>query len=221
MNFGGADELLSLAQAFADAANARPAMRPSRLAVSWGSLFLLTRPASNSANQARNLASLAGGSRRIASSISSTVMTTGNSTPALQLEEAVAGDSTLPNKHCYRGQKPRGWAGRIRAQKCVLDRAPLHGQDLLPLVSGHSVTFQSSPTVLADTPTSRSTSTRILSGKPPRAMWSVLYLGVADRSYTFVSPTLGSGNFTHSDSAWIGRVGLNVKLGFDPAIPTY
>src|SRR5215475_11402238 len=52
-------------------------MRPSRLAVSWGSLFLLTRPASNSANQARNLASSAGGSRRIASSISSTVIAAG------------------------------------------------------------------------------------------------------------------------------------------------
>jgi outer membrane immunogenic protein len=49
----------------------------------------------------------------------------------------------------------------------------------------------------------------------------VLYVGVADRTYTFVSPTLGPGNLTHSDSAWIGRVGLNVKLGFDPALPTY
>jgi outer membrane immunogenic protein len=49
----------------------------------------------------------------------------------------------------------------------------------------------------------------------------VLYVGVADRTYTFVSPTLGLGNFTHSDSMWIARVGLNVKLGFDPAIPTY
>jgi outer membrane immunogenic protein len=49
----------------------------------------------------------------------------------------------------------------------------------------------------------------------------VLYVGVADRTHTFVSPTLGPGNFMHSDSAWIGRVGLNVKLGFDPAIPTY
>src|SRR5262249_60099695 len=52
-------------------------MRPSRLAVSSGSLLLLTRPASNAANQARNLASSAGGSRRIASSISSTVMAAG------------------------------------------------------------------------------------------------------------------------------------------------
>jgi outer membrane immunogenic protein len=49
----------------------------------------------------------------------------------------------------------------------------------------------------------------------------VLYVEVADRTYTFVSPTLGPGNFTHSDSAWSGRVGLNVKLGFDPAMPTY
>jgi hypothetical protein len=38
--------------------------------------------------------------------------------------------------------------------------------------SPHSVTFRSSPTVLADTLMSRSTSTHILSGKPPRAMWS-------------------------------------------------
>jgi opacity protein-like surface antigen len=49
----------------------------------------------------------------------------------------------------------------------------------------------------------------------------VLYIGVADRTYTFVSPTLGPGSFTHGDSLWVGRVGLNVKLGFDPAIPTY
>ena len=49
----------------------------------------------------------------------------------------------------------------------------------------------------------------------------VLYAAVVDRAYTFISPTLGPGNFTHSDAAWIGRVGLNVKLGFDPAIPTY
>ncbi len=48
-----------------------------------------------------------------------------------------------------------------------------------------------------------------------------LYIGVADRTYTFVSPTLGLGNFTHSDSMWLARVGINVKLGFDPAIPTY
>jgi outer membrane immunogenic protein len=49
----------------------------------------------------------------------------------------------------------------------------------------------------------------------------VLYVGAADRTYTFFSPTLGLGNFTHSDSMWIGRVGINVKLGFDPAVPTY
>ena len=48
-----------------------------------------------------------------------------------------------------------------------------------------------------------------------------LCIGVADRTYTFVSPTLGLGNFTHSDSMWLARVGINVKLGFDPAIPTY
>jgi opacity protein-like surface antigen len=49
----------------------------------------------------------------------------------------------------------------------------------------------------------------------------VLYVGIADRTYTFISPTLGPGNFAHSDSAWIVRVGFNVKLGFDPAIATY
>jgi outer membrane immunogenic protein len=49
----------------------------------------------------------------------------------------------------------------------------------------------------------------------------VLHVAVADHAYTFVSPTLGLGNFTHSDSMWIGRIGINVKLGFDPAIPTY
>src|SRR5207237_9791668 len=53
-------------------AKARPARRPIRFAVDSGSL---TRPASKSANQARNFASSAGGSRRIASSTSSAVMT--------------------------------------------------------------------------------------------------------------------------------------------------
>jgi hypothetical protein len=42
--------------------------------------------------------------------------------------------------------------------------------------SGHVVTFRSSPTVLADTPISGSTSTLILPGKPPRAMWSAAML---------------------------------------------
>jgi outer membrane immunogenic protein len=49
----------------------------------------------------------------------------------------------------------------------------------------------------------------------------MLYVGVADRTYTFVSPTLGVGHFTHSDLIWLARIGVNVKLGFDPAIPTY
>jgi outer membrane immunogenic protein len=49
----------------------------------------------------------------------------------------------------------------------------------------------------------------------------VLYVGAGDRTFTFVSPTLGPGNYAHSDSMWLARVGLNVKLGFDPAIPTY
>jgi hypothetical protein len=37
--------------------------------------------------------------------------------------------------------------------------------------SGHAVSFRSSPTVFADTPMCASASTRILSGKPPTAMW--------------------------------------------------
>src|SRR5262249_46131637 len=42
--------------------------------------------------------------------------------------------------------------------------------------SDHVVAFLSSPTLFADTPMSRSISTRILSGKPPRAMWSAATL---------------------------------------------
>jgi hypothetical protein len=42
--------------------------------------------------------------------------------------------------------------------------------------SGHTVTFRSSPTVCADIPMFRSASTRIFSGKPPRAMWSAAML---------------------------------------------
>ncbi len=49
----------------------------------------------------------------------------------------------------------------------------------------------------------------------------VLYVGAGDRTFTFVSPILGPGNYAHSDSMWLARLGLNVKLGFDPAIPTY
>jgi hypothetical protein len=45
--------------------------------------------------------------------------------------------------------------------------------------SGHAATFRSSPTVLAETPMLGSTSTRILSGKPPRAIWSAgMFLGL-------------------------------------------
>src|SRR5262249_51483719 len=49
--------------------------------------------------------------------------------------------------------------------------------------SGHVVTFRSSPTVFADTPVPTSASTRILAGKPPRAMSSAavflhLYRGI-------------------------------------------
>jgi hypothetical protein len=42
--------------------------------------------------------------------------------------------------------------------------------------SGHAVTFRSSPTVCAETPRFWSASTRILSGKPPRAIWSAAVL---------------------------------------------
>ena len=42
--------------------------------------------------------------------------------------------------------------------------------------SGHVVTLRSSPTVFADTPISWSTSTRIVAGKPPRAIWSAAML---------------------------------------------
>ena len=43
------------------------------------------------------------------------------------------------------------------------------GGVIIAKFSGHVVVFRSSPTVLADSPTSGSTSTRILFGKPPRA----------------------------------------------------
>ncbi len=49
----------------------------------------------------------------------------------------------------------------------------------------------------------------------------VLYVSAGDRTFTFVSPALGPGNFGHNDTMWLARIGLNVKLGFDPAIPTY
>jgi len=41
----------------------------------------------------------------------------------------------------------------------------------------------------------------------------VLYVDAADRSFTFLSPTLGPGNFTHGDAMWIARAGINVKIG--------
>src|SRR5499427_9502863 len=49
--------------------------------------------------------------------------------------------------------------------------------------SGQFITFRSSPTVFADTPVPASASTRILAGKPPRAMSSAavflhLYRGI-------------------------------------------
>ena len=44
------------------------------------------------------------------------------------------------------------------------------------MAEGHAATFRSSPTVFAVTPMSGSASTRILPGKPPRAMWSASML---------------------------------------------
>jgi hypothetical protein len=45
--------------------------------------------------------------------------------------------------------------------------------------SGHAATLRSSPTVFADTPISRSTSTCVESGKPPSAIWSAaMFLGL-------------------------------------------
>jgi hypothetical protein len=65
--------------------------------------------------------------------------------------------------------------------------------------SGHAVTFRSAPTVLADTRMPGSARTRILSGKPPRAIWRAaillgLYfiLGFLTRLYV---TTFGSGIF--------------------------
>lgn len=49
----------------------------------------------------------------------------------------------------------------------------------------------------------------------------ILYVSGGDRTFAFVSPTLGPGNFGHSDSLWLVRAGINVKLGFDPALATY
>jgi hypothetical protein len=55
--------------------------------------------------------------------------------------------------------------------------------------SGHAFTFRSSPTVFADTPMLGSTSTRILAGKPPRAIWSAaVFLGLYRMSAAFTSP---------------------------------
>jgi outer membrane immunogenic protein len=48
-----------------------------------------------------------------------------------------------------------------------------------------------------------------------------LYVSGGDRTFAFVSPILGPGNFGHGDSLWLARAGINVKLGFDPALATY
>ena len=49
----------------------------------------------------------------------------------------------------------------------------------------------------------------------------ILYINAGDRTFSFASPILGPGNFGHGDSMWLGRIGLNVRLDFNPAIPTY
>ena len=48
-----------------------------------------------------------------------------------------------------------------------------------------------------------------------------LYVSGGDRTFAFVSPTLGPGNFGHGDSLWLVRAGFNVKLSLDPALATY
>jgi hypothetical protein len=59
---------------FFNSANARPAKRPSLVAVESSSLVWSVRPASNALNQWRNRARWSGGSLAIASAISSTFM---------------------------------------------------------------------------------------------------------------------------------------------------
>ena len=44
----------------------------------------------------------------------------------------------------------------------------------------------------------------------------VLYIETTDKDYT-KSVNGGFANFTQSDSMWVSRIGLNVKLG-DPAV---
>ena len=72
--------------------------------------------------------------------------------------------------------------------------------------SGHAATFRSSPTVCADTPRFLSASTRILSGKPPRAMWSAavllgLYRIMASLAATANCPMSLQRLFTPSDGS--------------------
>src|SRR5262249_39263150 len=75
---------------------------------------------------------------------------------------------------------PYGFGERRFAPLALLTLIALSGRRscgvAITKFSGHSVTLRSSPTVFADTPTSRSTSTRILEGKPPRATWSAARL---------------------------------------------
>src|SRR5262245_15000506 len=57
--------------------------------------------------------------------------------------------------------------------------------------SGHAVIFRSSPTVFGDGWMPGSTSTRILSGKPPRATWSAaMLLGL----YRMTAPSFSTDN---------------------------
>jgi hypothetical protein len=61
--------------------------------------------------------------------------------------------------------------------------------------SDHVVIFRSSPTVFADTPVPASASTRILAGKPLRAMSSAAMLLHLYRG--MVSPPISMMNFDH------------------------
>jgi hypothetical protein len=76
--------------------------------------------------------------------------------------------------------RPYGFGERRFALLALLTFITLSGWRSCGVVitkfSGHAVTLRSSPTVFADTLTSRSTSTRIVAGKPPRATWSAAML---------------------------------------------
>jgi outer membrane immunogenic protein len=49
----------------------------------------------------------------------------------------------------------------------------------------------------------------------------VLYANFSDRERTVTFPSFGPATFTHSDSVWISRVGLNYKFGYAPVMARY